>query len=391
MANKIIVFIHGSDPDQADTPWMFYHLHPSTYTTPVLSEGKTFDLVYFDFEKGRRQTWKGWSATRSRKRPTAAPDEDVELTPKAKIRDQAGDPYPGSDPDFPSVLAFYDWAKGQAAGSIASIQIFSHAVVHQPVLFASSYEYGAEPDKAADLTAPRDPHDTEFRLRDFEGSNPLATADPWDPAGGELGKFRNALDADVFIKVWGCGEQTYSHNDGAPIRKLVTDYLKVKSGKTGDTQRATLLTSYLDHVKEFFPFRLAQRLQVPVWAGPVGWGSDPYDIDGTFNKATYAKDKYTWKGKFPPNLDRKELWWRVSAHFRGNKALAEKFFKKALKAKLDALGYVEYKVSWVNAATDAADSILNPPSGASGGSIFDAPAELMRLLNERIGGSGAAS
>src|SRR5437899_12675067 len=269
MANKILVFIHGSDAVQSDTPWMFYHLHPSSYSMPVISEGKTFDVVYFDFFEGTRKTWKGWAAKRSQKAPTDPPVME-KLKHEVHIRDQLGRPYSG-DTEHPSVLAFYEWAKTQPEKSIASIQIFSHAVIHQPVLFAASYEWGDKPDQRADVTADRDPNDTEFRLRDFEGKNPLNGGDPWAAgAGSELSKFRKALEPDVFIKVWGCGEQTYSHNDGAPIRKLVTDFVAVKSGKSGDAERNRLLLSYLDHVKEFFPYRLAERLNLPVWAGPVG-------------------------------------------------------------------------------------------------------------------------
>jgi hypothetical protein len=380
MAGTTLVFIHGSDKNQADTPWMFYHLHPSTYTTPVLSEGKTFDLAYFDFYEGTLKTWKGWNATRGRKPPGGTPTS-VDLAPKVKIRDQLGVEYAG-EPEHPSVLALYDWVKKQPAGSIASIQIFSHAVVHQPVLFAASYEWGDNPDKKWDLTAERDPTDTEFRLRDFEGKNPLNNDDPWSTdASGELGKFKKALDPDVFIKVWGCGEQTYSHNDGGPIRKLVMDFLGAPSGKKGDPERNRLLLSYLDHVKEFFPYVLAARLDLPVWAGPVGWGSDPYEVDGVFNKATFAKDKYTYLGKFPPNLDKKELWWRISINFRSNKSIVGKFFKDALKAKLDPMGYVEYKKTWVTAATDAATAALNPPDPND---PLQAPKQLMKSLVDKV-------
>ena len=101
---------------------------------------------------------------------------------------------------------------------MAKVQaMFSHAVVHQPVLFAASYEWGDNPDKKWDLTAERDPTDTEFRLRDFEGKNPLNNDDPWSTnAIGELGKFKKALDPE----------------------------------------RNRLLLSYLDYVKEFFPYIL---------------------------------------------------------------------------------------------------------------------------------------
>src|SRR5687767_14005971 len=119
MAGKTLVFIHGSDPKQDNTPWMFYHLHPSSYRASVLSEGMTFDLVYFDFLKGTRNIWKGWTAKRSQKPPIDPPVIE-QLTPKVKIRDQLGNPYPG-EPDRPSVLAFYDWVKAQPEKSIASI------------------------------------------------------------------------------------------------------------------------------------------------------------------------------------------------------------------------------------------------------------------------------
>ena len=380
MASKRLVFIHGSDPKQADTPWMFYHLHPSKYTKPVLSDGTKFDLVYFDFAEGKRRTWKDWTAQRSRRPPSGTPDEVV-LTPTAKIRDQAGNEYVG-EPEHPSVLAFYDWVKAQPAQSIASIQIFSHAVIHQPVLFAASYEWGDDPDKKYDLTAERDPHDTEFRMRDFEGKNALANEDPWaSTVTGERAKFRRALDPDVFIKVWGCGEQTYSHNDGGPIRKLVQDFLAAKSGKAGDLVRARLLLSYLDHVQDFFPYRLAESMDLPVWAGPVGWGSDPYEVDGKYVKATFARDKYTYRGTFPPNLDKKELWWRVSINFRKDKRIPDKFFKGTLKANLDAMGYVEYKKSWVTAAVDHATKTLD---AATPDDELPATQRLMKTLLDQM-------
>lgn len=381
---KTIVFIHGRDKDQANTPWMFYHLHPSTYSKPVLSEGETFKLVYFDFEKGERREWDAWSATRSRSAPAAGPDRVVAMAQKAKVRDKSGNPY-SPEREYPSVLNFYDWIKAQPSKSIVSLQIFSHAVIYQPVLFADSYEWGgtANEAKRLDMTEDRDPNDTEFRLRDFVGpNNPLYSgphSDPWaSPIGGELAKVRAALADDVFIKVWGCGEQDLNGH-GGPIRKLILDFLKAKKGKDGDQRRATLVEAYLDHVDGFFPYRLAERLDLPVWAGPVGWGSDPFDVDGD---PRVDKNKYRWTGKFPPNLAKRELWWRISIHFLKNKAIAEKFFKATLKARLDPMGYVEYKKSWVHAARDAAVRIT---SGSSASSIFDAPTRLMQDLLERIG------
>ena len=110
-----LVFIHGSDTEQADTPWKFFHLHPKGYTRrPVLSEGKTFNLVYFDFEQGQRKEWNAWSATRSKTAPTTGPDNVVALGPKVKVRDDSANFYV-PDRQYPSVLAFYDWVKAQPA------------------------------------------------------------------------------------------------------------------------------------------------------------------------------------------------------------------------------------------------------------------------------------
>jgi hypothetical protein len=378
MANKKIVFVHGSDDRQADTPWMFYHFHPSEYTTPVKDDNKTLDVVLFDFSTGTRKTWNAWKAKRSRSAPPT-PDDDSPLLPRVELRDYDGK-LTGEKQS--TVESFYRWVKIQPARSIVSIQVFSHATIPQPILFPQSYEWGDDFDKKFDDTADRDPHDTEFRLRDFEGNNPLH-GDAWDPSsGGEIEKFRAALDPDAFIKIWGCGEQTFTHNDGAPIRKLVTDFLATKPGTDrGDARRNTLLLTYLDNVHGFFPYRLAERLKMPVWAGPVGWGSDPNDVDGKYSAKTYSKDKYHYVGAFPPNLDKKELWWRLSSEFRSNKKLADQFFKGALKAKMDGLGYVEYKTSWVNAAENAANAALYP--GAQN-QIFQAPALLMQDLLDKV-------
>jgi hypothetical protein len=386
MVAKTLVFIHGSDPKQANTPWMFYHLHPSRYAKPSLSEGETFKLVYFDFERGERKEWNAWTASRSRNPPTSGPDTTVALTPKVKIRDESGQPY---DPEIevPSVLAFYEWMKAQPAKSIVSIQIFSHGVTYQPVLFARSYEWGDDVYKQTTPTEERDPNDSEFRLRDFEGKNPLSStnigADPWAPSS-ELGKFRAALTDDAFIKIWGCGEQTlYGH--GEAIRKLLTDFVAIKPSKTNEVRRAVLIDNYLDHIQEYFAFRLAKALNLPVWAGPVGWGSDPYEIDGDPKSSTATR--YAWTGKFPPDLRKKDHWWRVSINFTFNKRLTD-FFKSTLRASLDPMGYVEYTPSWLRAARDATQKILNTPATPSRvDEILNAPSKLMDQLIQRIGGT----
>lgn len=386
MANQKLVFIHGSDPKQAVTPWMFYHLHPSTYTNPVKDDGKTFDLVYFDFERGKRFEWKNWSAKRSDKEPAGATSGDI--LPKASLRDYYGTTIPNRD-RVGTAVAFYDWVKRQSAGSIASIQIFSHATAFQPVLFAESFEWGDDVIKKFDLTEPRDPNDSEFRMRDFEGSNPLSTngPDPFDRSGGsQMASFRKALASDCFIKIWGCGEQFLQEGQGNTMRKYLADFLKVKNGKGAELKRALLLQSYLNVFDDFFAFTLADRLDMPVWAGPLGWGTDPYDVDGVFDRKTYAKEKYTWKGNFPPNLKKKEQWWRASYHFLGNPRLAKEVFEKEFRAKVDPVGYIEYKSSWVKAARARYSKIITPPDPND---PFSIPERLFNSLAEKMSRMGA--
>jgi hypothetical protein len=381
VANQKVVFIHGSDPKQAETPWMFYHLHPSAYSKPARTEGKSFDLVYFDYEKGKRKDWTGWAAARGRTPPPGGVEGDI--LPRANLRDASGTPYPGPL-RVGTAVAFYEWVKRQPSGSISSIQIFSHATGFQPVLFPESYEWGDDGIKQFDFTEPRDPNDSEFRMRDFEGNNPLATngADPFDRGtGSEMQRFKRALAPDVFIKIWGCGEQFMQPGLGNTLRKYLSDYLKVRNGKGADLKRAMLLLSYLNSLDDFFPYRLAERLDLPVWAGPMGWGTDPYEVDGKYDPKTYAKEKYTYVGNFPPNLKKKEQWWRASMHFLGEPRYTKDIFQKALKAKVDPVGYIEYRRSWVTAAVSRLQRVITPPDPSD---PFAIPARLMDALTEKM-------
>src|SRR5262245_36998436 len=189
MATKWVVFVQGGKAKEASYPWKFFHLHP--HTEP---KSEAVDLAFFDYPGGKLKIWKAHVLKRG-KPPKEAPDSETELTPKVKIRLPDGNTDDGG-PDRASVIALYDWVQAQPKGSIRSLQVFSHGWMGGPILWNSS-EFDPDGNRLGPLDGlARDPNDTDFRLRDFVGSNPLAGA------GGK--EFAEAFVSDAFIKLWGC-------------------------------------------------------------------------------------------------------------------------------------------------------------------------------------------
>src|SRR5690349_667605 len=219
---------------------MYFHFDP--FRDDPVGE---VDLIYFDYPEGTRKIWRGWMPVRARTEP-ASPDETVALAPKVHIRLMSG--LIDGGPERGSVLALYDWLTTQQPDTILSLQVFSHAWFNGPVLWADSFETAALPDPAE----PRDPNDTEFRPRDFFGSNPLA--------GAPGQAFVDALKPNAFIKFWGCNEGRYWERDvppppetgltGVPWRRMVKKYMKAPRGARGDAIRNANLDSYLDWVEQ---------------------------------------------------------------------------------------------------------------------------------------------
>jgi hypothetical protein len=355
MAGKQVVFVRGGKTD-AGFPWMYFHFDPFQDKDPG-----PVDVVLFDYPAGTRKTWKKWVAKHDKK-PPANPDSEDPLTPKVQLRLSDGTISTGAAK--PSVLAFYDWMKTQDKESVVSLQFFSHGFVEGPILWAEAFE---DSDIQA-LEDPRDANDTEFRLRDFYGSNPLA--------GKEGAAFTKPLDPAALIKLWGCNEgrtdpDTGDWRDGYPWRQMITRYMKSPKGEKGDAARTANLEAYLDSLEGTYQLLLATKLGLTSWAGPLGWGSNPYEKDILPNKTTRTL-RYT--GKFPPDLT-KELWWRMSAFFTGQ---FRTFYKDVLKARIDATGYVEYKRSWFDDARKSVRTALAP-------SPVMTPQDLFHRLNDRIG------
>ena len=345
-AARTVVFVQGGKKNEVAYPWMFFHLDP-------LNDGKpeTVDLVFFDFPDGTVKTWKNLLLKRGGA-PTAAPDTEVELLPRVNMRNADG----SLGPERPPITLMYEWVKKQPKQSIRSLQVFSHGWMGGPIVWNS-----AEYDPAGNRLEPldkqdRDPNDTDFRIRDFFGSNPLA--------GAEGRKFADAFASDALIKLWGCVAP-----DG--IRQQMQNYLKAPKGGKGDAARKAHLIDYLGSIGDSFPMIMAQQLDLAVWASPIGYGSEP----GGEVPTNRGKVKVKYTGKFPPDL-KKDRWWRVSWFFR-NQDGGAKFYTDVLKARIDAVDFVEHKKSWFDDARRVATASVEKGP-------FDSPMDLQRRLTDRI-------
>lgn len=332
-----VIFVQGGKKNEEIFPWMFFHFDPHSETDPG-----TVDLVYFDYPAGKLKTWKGWDKKRG-KAPAAAPDLESDLAPKVKMR--MGDGTEG--PEKPSVLALYDHVKAQPKGSVRSLQVFSHGWMGGPIIWNTS-EFSPDGTDAIrrEIAHDRDPNDTDFRVRDFFGNNPLA--------GAEGVKFAEAFTPDALIKLWGCVAPS-------GVRGHLRSYFAVRQGSDGDEARRTALKNYLELVQDSFPMQMALKLGLPVWASPLGYGSEPHTVvpiryDASSNVS--ASLNVSYKGTWPPNL-RTDQWWRVSWFFRNQDRGAE-YYEKVLGARVDAADFVEHRKSWFE---DALYRTMPPPLG----------------------------
>lgn len=345
MAGGTVVFVQGGKKNEAAYPWMFFHLHPDK--DPATGAVK---LVFFDYPQATIKTWNSHVLVRG-KPPTAAPDTTV-VMPLVDMR--LADGTLGGQ--RPSVLSLYEFIKSEPAASIQSLQVFSHGWMGGPIIWNS-----AEFDSAGDRMDPldqqdRDPHDTDFRIRDFFGTNPLA--------GAEGTKFAAAFAPDPLIKLWGCVAP-----DG--IRPMLRHYVGTPKGPRGDAARKAHLLDYVTAIGNSFPMVMAEQLGLPVWAAPLGYGSEP----GSKVPTNRGNVPVKYLGKFPPDL-RKDRWWRASWFFR-NQDGGARFYENVLKARIDAVDFIEHRKSWFDAALVTATASAEP-------GLIDSPMDLQRRLTDRI-------
>jgi len=369
---RTVVFVQGGRANEASHPWRFFHLHPTTEPAP-----ESVDLVFFDYPAGQRKTWKNLLLKRGEP-PPQAPDTVEDLTPKVKIR-LLGGATDDSGPDRASVLALYDWVKLQPKASIQSLQVFSHGWQGGPILWGS-YEYDEEGRRRLDPLdgSERDPQDTDFRIRDFYGTNPLADA--------EGRKFADAFASGAFIKLWGCV---------APLepRAMLRLYTQAPSGEKGDASRMAGLRGYLAGLANSYPMKMATQLNLSVWAAPLGYGTDPgskvptnraSDPPCSPAKPTSHCMTVKYKGKFPPNLN-EDQWWRASWFFR-NQDGGARFYTDVLKAKIDAVDFVEHSGTWFTDIARSAFPQLDPDSSDA----VDTPQDLQRRIDAQAQGLNPA-
>lgn len=352
MATKQVVFVQGGKTHEQSYPWMFFHFDPLKETNlgPVR-------LVFFDYPAGKMKTWNSWTPKRDRSAPPKA-DAEEDLIPTTFIRID-GETF---GEERPSIIALYSWVKEQDPSSIISLQVFSHGWMGGPILW-NSEEYFA-PDGTwirDDDTLPRDPNDTEFRVRDFFGSNPLA--------GSEGAKFSRAFAPDAFIKLWGCVAP-----DG--LRPPVQNYKFSPRNEREKTANQAHLKNYTDSLSGCFALIMAVRLNLPVWASPLGWGSEPSNTVPTSYRAGVPNNlTVRYRGIFPPDLT-KDQWWRVSWFFR-NQDHGARFYRDVLKARIDATDYVEYTAGWFRDAQKLAQQTDDT-------SLLMSPRGLLEQLSDRI-------
>ena len=331
---KQIIFVRGKNT-QDKFVWRYFHLHPTKvdqfahfYYESGYKSG-VFKLIYFDYPTGKVKIWNKWVPKRG-KPPTAQPDRVEDINPQIHIRSSEGTI--DKSQKYPSILGLYDFIQAQPHHSIVSLQIFSHGYYGGPVIWNDSYE----DSQLTQLTDDRDVHDTEFRLRDFFGKNPLA---------GKKGvKFAKAFCPGALVKIWGCfAEQNYI--------MLIWRWHKLSNTPKNNEKRAELLDLYLFGVEFSYAFLLSRLLKQTVWGVAVGWGSNPFGKD----------QSYPYLANFPPKLDR-EMWWSVHT-FTGK---YRRFYTDVLKASIDATNYVGYNNKWftqAQRANNTVDDFEFPPLG----------------------------
>lgn len=246
-------------------------------------------LHLFDYPDNAQRTWKRWDGKLP---PAGGPDTETSIK---------------------SILDLYAFVKGRPSADIRELHFFTHGWEVGPVLH-NTFEDASTPLNA------RDPNDDDPRIKDF--SIP-AVLD-----GAEGRKFATAFARTALIKLWGC-----THRED--FRQMIKrDFYRAPS----NADRQAITTRYKQFIRDgTYQFALHKVTGVPVYAAPLGWGSNPYLPFGIQGPAA-AKVRAKYRGVFPPAKG--DQWWRVSQFFRPDRG--RDFYVGELAATLDVLDYVAY-------------------------------------------------
>lgn len=250
-------------------------------------------LTLFDYADDKRRTWTAWKG---------------ELPPKTA---------PDTETTVSSVLELYDYVKNLSAGTLVELHFFTHGFEGGPVLH-NTFDTSVDPDA-------RDPDDDDPRIKDFKIASVL---------GGSNGaRFKRAFASKALIKLWGC-----THREDLR-QKIKRGFYRARSSAA----KKAVKKAYQEFIRDgTYQFALHRATGLPVFAAPVGWGTNPFLPFGIHGKkAGTVKAKF--RGRFPPRKG--DRWWRVSQWFQPDRGRA--FYTKELKASLDLLDYVAYEEALV--------------------------------------------
>lgn len=248
-------------------------------------------LVFFDYVAEKRKTWIKWNG---------------DLPPKVAADEEK---------DIASVLDLYDYIKTAKRRAVTELQFFTHGWEGGPVLYNT---FDQELDKTK-----RDPADKDPRIKDFSIKDVLG--------GAERAKLAGAFSSSALVKLWGCNypeDTNYRY-------MMLTQFYGRKA--TEDTKKA-FKDLYRAFIRDStYQYHLAVATGLPIFATPLGYGSNPFAPFGVYGAAA-SKAKKKWRGVYPPKVG--DQWWCVSPWFRPDRG--REFYERELGCAVDILDYVAY-------------------------------------------------
>ncbi len=280
--SSVVIYVLGRDnPD--DLAWN--NAHPRGPRSDTA-------LVYFDYIKEKRKIWKSWTGELP---PKSAADSEVAIS---------------------SVHDLYDFIKDAPVFSIIELHFFTHGYEGGPVLY-NTYDDSTDPLQ-------RDPKDKDPRIKDFVIDEVLGPASRL--------KFVSSFAPSALIKLWGC---THIEKHRQLIKR---DFYNRKATEEEKKLIKKVIRNFIRD--DTYQFSLASALGLPVYAAPLGWGTNPYlpfGVHGSKASGMKPKSRKVW----PPKVG--DRWWCTSQFFFPDRG--REFYRDELGATIDILDYVAYTAS----------------------------------------------